>query len=150
VQARALTGVMVAPRSVWFIHARVRDLEPLRAFFQSKEIHFGRPENGMALELAALGLPLKSADPRLLATAEALARRDLQAKPASSADLAPRVAGVLRGLVSEEPLRARAVATRLHMSVRTLQRRLEDEGTSFGALADSVRREAAEALIGDP
>jgi AraC-like DNA-binding protein len=36
------------------------------------------------------------------------------------------------------------------MSVRTLQRRLEDEGTSFGALADAARREAAEALIGDP
>src|SRR5262249_46584777 len=35
VQARALTGALLAPRSVWFIHARVRELEPLRAFFRT-------------------------------------------------------------------------------------------------------------------
>jgi len=150
IQARALTGAPLSPRSVWFIHPRVRDLEPLRAFFRSGPIHFGRTENGMVLPREALQLPLRSADPRLLATADALAQRELSSgsRPAS-ADLSPRVAAILRELVSEEPLRARAAATRLHMSVRTLQRRLEDEGTSFGALADAVRREEAEALIGD-
>lgn len=148
IQARGLTGAPLAPLAVWFIHARVRDLEPLRAFFRTERIHFGRAENGMVLPREALQLPLRSADPRLLATADALAQRELSSKP-SGADLSPRVAAILRELVSDQPLRARAAATRLHMSVRTLQRRLEDEGTSFGAVADAVRREAAEALIGD-
>ncbi|HEY8209669.1 MAG TPA: AraC family transcriptional regulator ligand-binding domain-containing protein [Myxococcaceae bacterium] len=150
VQVRALTGVEVVPRSVWFIHARVRDLEALIGFFRTRQIHFGRPENGMVLPREALSLPLRSADPRLLATADALARREPGGRPAGGADLSPRVTVLLQELIAgDEPLRARAVATRLHMSVRTLQRRLEGEGASFGALADAVRRETAEALIGD-
>ncbi|HVE85310.1 MAG TPA: AraC family transcriptional regulator [Myxococcales bacterium] len=148
-QARSLTGEPLAPLAVWFIHARVRDLEPLRAFFRTGRIHFGRPENGLLFPPDALALPLRSADARLLATADALAHRERSARPAGPG-LGPRVAAVLRELVGEEPLRARAAATRLRMSVRTLQRRLEDEGTSFAALADGARREAAEALMGDP
>jgi AraC-like DNA-binding protein len=148
VQARAVTGVTLQPGAVWFIHARVRDLEPLFEFFGTRQVHFGRPENGMSLPREALQLPLRSADPRLLATAEALAGRERRPRPGAA--LGDRVTGLLRELISEEePLRARAVATRLRMSVRTLQRRLEEEGASFAAIADAVRREAAEALIGD-
>jgi len=148
VQARALTDAALQPGAVWFIHARVRDLEPLFDFFGTRQIHFGRPENGMAFPEAALQLPLRSADPRLLATAEALAGRERPVRPGAA--LAGRVTELLREvLADEEPLRARAVATRLHMSVRTLQRRLEEEGASFVALADGVRREVAEALIAD-
>jgi len=147
VQARALTGAALAPSAVWFIHARVRDLEPLFELNGTRQIHLGRPENGMVLPEEALRLPLRSADPRLLATAEALAGRE---RP-PGLELSGRATALLRELIQEEePLRARAVATRLHMSVRTLQRRLEEEGASFAALADAVRREAAEALIADP
>lgn len=147
VQARTLTGVALQPSAVWFIHARVRDLEPLFDFFGTRQVHFGRPENGMVLPEEALQLPLRSADPRLLATAEALAGRE---RPARGSELSSRATALLRELIrEEEPLRARAAATRLHMSVRTLQRRLEEEGASFVALADAVRREVAEALIAD-
>jgi AraC-like DNA-binding protein len=38
------------------------------------------------------------------------------------------------------------VAGALHMSPRTLQRRLRSEGTSFDALLDDARRELAENL----
>ena len=40
-----------------------------------------------------------------------------------------------------------AVARRLGTSARTLQRRLEVEGTSFARLVDEVRRERAEAFL---
>ncbi|UJR85347.1 AraC family transcriptional regulator [Sandaracinus amylolyticus] len=40
-----------------------------------------------------------------------------------------------------------SLAQRLHASPRTLQRRLEDEGTTFGALLESVRRSRALALV---
>ena len=39
---------------------------------------------------------------------------------------------------------------RLGVSARTLQRRLEDEGTSFGQVLDETRRQTALELIGDP
>ena len=37
-----------------------------------------------------------------------------------------------------------------NMSLRTFQRRLEDEGTRFRALLDQTRTERAESLLGDP
>jgi AraC-like DNA-binding protein len=37
-----------------------------------------------------------------------------------------------------------------NMSLRTFQRRLEDEGTRFRALLDQTRTERAEGLLGDP
>jgi AraC-like DNA-binding protein len=62
----------------------------------------------------------------------------------------------LRGRVAERvrtqlqqdgEVRIRPLARELHMSVRTLQRRLGEEGTSFAGLVDEVRHELARALL---
>lgn len=42
------------------------------------------------------------------------------------------------------------VAEQLHLGVRSLQRRLKDEGTSFGELRDSALRRRAERLLAEP
>ena len=52
-------------------------------------------------------------------------------------------------LSNGEPTRA-ALAHRLHMSERTLGRRLSDRGVSFRALLDSVRKELALGYIDEP
>jgi AraC-like DNA-binding protein len=46
-----------------------------------------------------------------------------------------------------DPPTLERVAATLHISDRTLQRRLHDEGTSFAALLDAARRELAEAWL---
>lgn len=45
------------------------------------------------------------------------------------------------------PIETHAIATLLAMHPRTLQRRLEAEGTTFGAVVDDVRRHAAGRLL---
>src|SRR5439155_25843887 len=62
-----------------------------------------------------------------------------------------RVEGTARtllaaGVRADRPI----VATRLHVSERTLQRRLDDERTSFKATRDAVLREIAEAQPWNP
>lgn len=42
------------------------------------------------------------------------------------------------------------VADQLHLGVRSLQRRLKDEGTSFGELRDAAQRRRAERLLAEP
>jgi AraC-like DNA-binding protein len=53
---------------------------------------------------------------------------------------------IVRLLPDGEPMRA-DVARELCLSERTLQRRLEDEGTSFQKLVDSIRQELAERYL---
>ena len=54
---------------------------------------------------------------------------------------------IIRRLPDGEPRRDQ-VASELAMSERTLQRRLEEEATSFGQLLDGTRRELAEQYLG--
>jgi AraC-like DNA-binding protein len=124
-------------RRVWFVHARPRDLVPLYRFFGTREIAFGRDDNGVALPAEALARPLRSADARLLATVEPLAEAALRAQPPAS-DFAGAVAARVRALLPDGA-DAAAVARALHMSPRTLQRRLADEGTRFSDVLDEAR-----------
>jgi AraC-like DNA-binding protein len=54
---------------------------------------------------------------------------------------------IIRKLPDGEPRRD-DVASELHMSERTLQRRLEEEKTSFVQLLDDTRRELADQYLG--
>lgn len=146
-QARVLTGLGVVPRSVWFIHARPRHLGPLQHFFGTEELEFGRADSGLVLESAWLDTPLTTADARLLATAEQLADSVLRGRAPVEEFIPTVVARIAEAL--ETGADVEAIAARLHMSKRTLQRRLEQEGLSFQQLVERVRSERARELVGD-
>ncbi|WP_158502203.1 AraC family transcriptional regulator [Vitiosangium sp. GDMCC 1.1324] len=145
--ARTLTGLPVAPRAVWFIHARPRLVEPLHRFFGTKEVDFGRAECGLLFDAAWMGARLTTADPRLLATAEQFADTALRAR-APVEDFTATVAVRMEEAL-ESGVDAEVIAARLHMSKRTLQRRLEEAGISFQELVDRVRAEKARTLLRD-
>jgi AraC-like DNA-binding protein len=140
----------LAPLRVWFAHARPADLEPVHAFFGTRELDFGCTDSGFAIGAQALDAPMDAVDPRMLATAEPLADAALRARSGGSpaSPLADRVAARLAASlpggtdISE-------VADALHMSARTLQRRLEEEGTRYSAVLDGVRLERARAELAD-
>jgi AraC-like DNA-binding protein len=146
---RAGSGERVLARRVWFAHARPPDLEPVHAFFGTRDLDFGCPDSGLALDAALLGAPMQGEDARMLATAEPLADAALRARTGESpaASLSARVAARL-----ESTLPAGSdigeVAAALHMSARTLQRRLEEEGTRFTEVLDRVRLDLARAELG--
>ena len=52
--------------------------------------------------------------------------------------------------VAAPDLSRERIAASLHISSRTLQRRLEDEGTSFQQLRDETRRELAQRYLREP
>jgi AraC-like DNA-binding protein len=135
----------VGPRvlEVHFTHARPRALEPLRAFFRTDVLHFGALVNQLVIDAASLDSPQLTADARLLATITALAESSLSTQSAAEDTLR---AGIAERL-SQGEVRIRPLARELHMSVRTLQRRLGEEGTSFAALVDAVRQDLARELV---
>jgi AraC-like DNA-binding protein len=111
---------------------------------------FDRPRPLMRWSPGARDARLRSADPHLLAILEAHAGRVRAELPRRDDTIASRA----REACTEE-LRAQrgptlsSIAKVLAVSDRTLQRRLADEGTSFGAVLDDARSALARAFIRD-
>jgi AraC-like DNA-binding protein len=90
--------------------------------------------------------PLPTAHPLLAEVHERLAGEHLQRLDHAQISSRARAA-IIRHLPDGEPRRAE-IASKLEMSERTLQRRLEAEGTSFQRLLDDTRRELAQQYLG--
>ena len=143
--ARAVLGGAQPIRRVWFAHARPHVLAPIERWFGCADVGFGEPDSGFATDAAVLDRALVTADPRLAATVAALA--PAPAAVDDLADLATRVAAKVRARLPE-PTTADDAAALLHTSARTLQRRLEADGTSFTAVVDATREALARELLG--
>ena len=94
-------------------------------------------------------MPLKQADPQLIAVLEARADAMLAKLPSGSDHLTRArkiVAQLLRG---GEPTLA-GVAQLMHLSERSLHRRLAAEGHNFRSLLGQVRASLARDYLGDP
>jgi AraC-like DNA-binding protein len=114
--------------------------ELARSLFDA-EIRYGAPWSGFTLPRHIVDEPLRAADPDAFREAIAICERELARLPAD-----PTLAGRVRRLLLE-PHRgfpSLAVTARiLHLGPRTLHRRLLDEGTSYRAILEDVRRTLA-------
>ena len=104
------------------------------------EIRWGQGWSGIAVAAVRADEPLRAADLAALALAEAMCERELQQSTAGS--VAAEVMRVILETPSGLPPLA-TVARRLHLTPRTLHRRLVAEGTSFRRLVDELRRDLA-------
>ncbi|HEX8790922.1 MAG TPA: helix-turn-helix domain-containing protein [Polyangiaceae bacterium] len=135
-------------RDVWFAHARPARIDALNVLLGGAPVAFGCEDSGFALDPADLDRPMPSADARTLETIEPLIEEALGTGP-SAASFAQRIA---EHVVSSLPgsTDVAAVARAMHMSSRTLQRRLEQEGTTFSDVLDRARLDVARrALAGE-
>lgn len=147
-RARALIGTSFAPQRASFQHQAPPDIEPHRRRFQSPLV-FQAPVNGLTFHAALLDSPVRSADPALGAlldrhAAELLSRLPPRDEPAQRVR-----AHLLHALPGELPA-IEATARALGTSARTLQRLLRDEGTTYQALGDEVRRDLSLGYLREP
>jgi AraC-like DNA-binding protein len=145
---RAPEGLMQVPFEVHFMHEQPPDTSAyVRTFSEHATIRFAQPACGFSFPSAFLESSLPSSDPHL----HALVRRHadlLLAELPAAASFTSRVRElVTAGLASGKTASAH-VAEELHVSPRTLARRLEEEGTSFKELTEQVRRSLALRYVG--
>jgi AraC-like DNA-binding protein len=116
------------------------------ADFFSARVRFGEAQVGFDFQLPNLDVHIPSADPdlgRVLASSAAT----ILAAQADELRLGDRVRPWLtHHLVGEQPIATRLAAA-MHMSARSLRRKLAEEGTSLRDLMDEVRHERAIALL---
>ena len=108
-------------------------------------VAFGGPADELVAPSAVLDEPLPRADPALCAHLDRHLNRQLDGLLARTrpADLRARACRLLGERLTGGPPDIEWLADQLHMSTRSLQRRLREAGTSFQALLDALRRDLA-------
>lgn len=137
--SRRLTGLDLVPLEMGFQHSKPDDLSAYDRFFRSP-LAFDRPVNEMRLDAALIQYPLVQADPGLCTVLDQYAEELLARLPQAESFL-----DSVRRVISQE-LRGgdpslTAIAKQLGYAPRTLQRKLQEAGTSYHTLLDEMRRE---------
>lgn len=132
------------PERVYAARARPADLTPWRRVF-SAPIEFDAEFNGFFASRETMDAPLPLSDPVMAENALRLVGM-VQLGPRPD-KLAERVRRALGPLLPDGRANVAAVAKRLGMSQRTLQRRLVAEELRFDALLDEVRRDLAASYL---
>ena len=140
----AVLGRRWSPESVSFIHSAPKDLRGHRRFFACP-VYFDSEFNGVVCAPEALDEQNPAANQELAAHAERMLTSMMPEPPVP--DACELVKRSLRLLLPEHRGSTEDVARNLCMSPRSLQRALEREGQSFGAMLTEVRREFAERYL---
>jgi AraC-like DNA-binding protein len=144
---RWLTGKPMSPRLVSFQGPPPERLELYREVFQTP-LRFNAEHYGLLFDRADLDAPLPSANEALAQLHDRFAGEYLARF--SESRVTHQVRQVLCRLLPQGEPKREAVAQALLLSERTLQRRLQEEGTSYQQLLDDTRRELAEQYLAQP
>jgi AraC-like DNA-binding protein len=143
---RLITRTAWNPKVVRFAHAAPSDTREHERFFGAS-LQFRTGENSMTIPGSTASLACVGADPALASLIDRYAAQHMP--PPSALTLADRVREVLSANPGDREPAAAVVAARMKMSVRTLNRSLAAEGTTYRELLDRVRHELATRYLGD-
>jgi AraC-like DNA-binding protein len=107
-------------------------------------LRFGRPAHRLVFPAALLAAPIMSAD----VVATQLAREQCERELAAIAE-ASLPARIRAAIVARPDAGVVAIARELHVSTRTLKRKLAEHDTTFSAIRDGVRLQRALLLLDD-
>ena len=133
----------------WFPYAAPRDADLYRRLFGGARLCFGAPFFGFVFDAEYERTPLSGAD-SVLHAMHCQRLDSLLARLSAPRALNQDVRQLLKQMLRQQASPAVAdVARELHVSQRTLARKLEREGTSFTQELDAARREIALTFMRD-
>jgi AraC-like DNA-binding protein len=144
-EGRRAFGDRAQPGRVWLAHEAPHDLT-LASELGVPEVSFFAEENGLWFSPEVLALEVPGSDPALLSYLDAQAQKELIAL-APEPGFLREVRRVVREQLDGGTVTLPRAAKLLGLSRRTLQRRLEEEGTSFQRLVDEAREQLARTLV---
>ena len=142
------TGGVMPLREVTFAHAAGYPVAAYEQLF-GVPVQFGAPETALWLPREALATPLAGRDPMLRRYLETHAEQLLAALPARVPPVVSQIREAVLCELATSGAELARVARRVAMSARTVQRRLEEAGTSYQDVVDDVRASMAQALLRD-
>jgi len=145
--ARQITGTDAPPVAIDFVNPAPADPAPYEAFFRCP-LRFGQDQTRVSFPVAWLQLPLRHHDPHLLTLLEKQVDELLRQLPEED-DFVQQVRRLMARRLRSQQVTLASVAAELHLSERTLHRRLQDAGTNFRELWESTRQHLAEEYLRD-
>jgi AraC-like DNA-binding protein len=136
---RALLGPAWKPIGVHFMQPEPADTSDFRRLFRSR-VWFDQHADLIELQPDVLDRPIERSNPELRRLID---RHLLEMKTGVSEALDEQVRKVMRSSISRQDCSIEEVAAILSVAPRTLQRQLQQHGTSFSRLLETVRAEAA-------
>jgi AraC-like DNA-binding protein len=143
--ARKLCGVNVRPRVVRFQHRAPEHTDEHRRVFDCP-LEFGARRSQLVFGAEELATPMVNANRAFLRVFERQLEETIARLP-TTAQASAAVRAVAESALRSGGTDLARTARLLAMSERTLQRRLQAEGTSFAEILDSARREMALAFL---
>jgi len=141
---RWLTAKPLVPLEVYLQGPPPADLEPYQAIFRAP-LRFYADKHGLLMRDVDMDIPLPTANAELAQLHDRFAGEYLARF--SDSRVTHRARQVICRLLPQGEPRRESVAQLLHLSERTLQRRLGEEGTSYQQLLDDTRRTLAEQYL---
>lgn len=145
---RMLVDTPVYARRVEFVNAAPGSIAPYEDFFQCP-VSFGHTRTTVVFSADYLALPIRHRDPGLRTLLEQQADALLRTLPDSDEFEHALRQALVRALHRGEPT-LENVAASLHLSPRTLQRRLADRDLHFHDLLEATRLALARDYLGNP
>jgi len=146
---REVTGLQSwRPLDVTFCHAAPEDLSAHKRIFGCTPV-FSQEQESFAMELSFLASPFLGAEEVLSGILEQHAIAQLAAMPQQSEVLQALRVRLQRQLSGGSPT-IEQLADDMGLSVRSLQRRLEEHGVTFQTVLDEMRERLATVYLGNP
>jgi AraC-like DNA-binding protein len=145
--ARRTVSIWEPPVEVCVAHARPAYADEYERVF-SAPVRFGADYSGFVIRRDRLEVPMLGANPRVSAAFELHARQLLD-RLRSTEGIAGRVREAVATQLGTGEVSMQSTAKRLAMSVATLRRRLEEEGTTYSDILDEIRKKLAERYVRD-
>jgi AraC-like DNA-binding protein len=142
---RELTREEVVPLEVRLPYPRPDDADELGRLLRAPLV-FDPPNAAVTFSREQLELPVRGADETLGGYLEQFSSRLLRDLP-NPESFQDQVRRAMWSMLGDGSPALRTVAAKLAVSPRTLQRRLREEGTSYGELLDALRQEFAIRLL---
>jgi len=144
---RSLAGSDFNPLAVRLPRAKPENTAPYRQLFRV-DVEFDSAEMSMDFAADAIELALPSANEELALHNDAILKRLLAGM--SRDKLSQQVHECIIELLSKGEPSHEEVAQKLNMSLRNMQRKLRETGTSYKEILDETRKELARDYLADP
>ena len=136
------------PLEVHIRHTEATDPAEYARVFRAP-VRLGMPHNGVVIPRALLDQTVPSANPQAFSVFDLMATRLLKELDRTDTTT-ERVRRLVASRIGRDGIGIVDIGAQLHMSEATLRRRLDEEGTTYKAIVDELRRELAAQYVAEP